>query len=166
MPERYCFIENCRSEFPQFLIPKDKIRRKKFLEILGDPNSCPVTSCRCSYQQARVSPLSCCSLVSVTPPKRFRHYQDYKWPHRWCPTWGSLLGGRCNAFPRFARVKMTTNSEKGSLLAEEKQVKKPSVKKKILESDQENEDEDDMEVDKSKDNSKNNCNCNKQLPRN
>ena len=50
--------------------------------------------------------------------------------------------------------------------AEEKQVKKPSVKKKILESDQENEDEDDMEVDKSKDNSKNNCNCNKQLPRN
>ena len=34
-------------------------------------------------------------------------------------------------------------------------MKKPSVKKKILESDQENEDEDDMEVDISKDNSKN-----------
>ena len=38
MPEKYCFIENCRSEFPQFLVPKDKIRRKKFLEILGAPN--------------------------------------------------------------------------------------------------------------------------------
>ena len=38
MPEHYCFIENCRSEFPQFLIPKDKVRRKKFLEILGVTN--------------------------------------------------------------------------------------------------------------------------------
>ena len=38
MPERYCFIENCRSEFPQFRVPKDKVRRKKFLEILGVTN--------------------------------------------------------------------------------------------------------------------------------
>ena len=38
MPEKYCFIENCKSEFPQFLVPKDKVRRKKFLEILGVTN--------------------------------------------------------------------------------------------------------------------------------
>ena len=38
MPERYCFIENCRSEFPQFRVPKDKVRRKKFLEILEVTN--------------------------------------------------------------------------------------------------------------------------------
>ena len=41
-------------------------------------------------------------------------------------------------------------------------MKKPLVKKKILESDQENEDEDDMEVDESKDNS-NNCNIDPDL---
>jgi len=28
MPEHYSFVEDCRSEFPQFGVPKDPIRKK------------------------------------------------------------------------------------------------------------------------------------------
>ena len=38
MQECFYFIENCRSEFPQFLVPKDKVQKKKFLEIVGVTN--------------------------------------------------------------------------------------------------------------------------------
>ena len=60
MPERYCFIENCRSEFPQFLVPKDKVKRNKFLEILG------ATNCHEVEVKARkkVPSLSGCPIVA------------------------------------------------------------------------------------------------------